>query len=81
MHEVLEALHLGEISVDINTKAFTSYKHDSACAYTERTFQYIGGEPVLIRQEEAEYDVERDKVVTTIHERIDGELRTVEVEE
>lgn len=36
---------------------------------------------MLIRQEEAEYDVERDKVVTTIHERIDGELRTVEVEE
>lgn len=81
LDDTLEALHLGEISVDAKTKTFTSYCPDSVSAYTERTFQYIDGAPVLIRQEEADYDVERDKVVTTIQERIDGELRTVEVRE
>jgi hypothetical protein len=75
LDDTLEALHLGEISVDAKTKTFTSYCPDSVVAYTERTFQYIDGAPVLIRQEEADYDVERDKVVTTIQERIDGELR------
>lgn len=81
LDDTLEALHLGEITVDAKTKTFTSYYADSVVAYTERTFQYIDGAPVLIRQEEADYDVERDKVVTTIQERIDGELRTVEVRE
>ncbi len=81
LDEALEALHLGEIIVDARAKTFTSYCPDSVSSYTERTFQYIDGAPVLIRQEEAVYDVERDKVVTTIQERIEGELKVVEVRE
>ena len=81
LDEALEALHLGEIIVDARAKTFTSYYADSASDYIERTFQYIDGAPVLIRQEEAVYNVERDKVVTTIQERIDGELKVVEVRE
>ena len=81
LDEALEALHLGEIAVDAKAKTFTSYYADSAVAYTDRTFQYIDGAPVLVRQEEAVYNRDRDKVVTTIQERIDGELKTVEVRE
>lgn len=81
LDEALEALHLGEISVDARAKTFTSYCPDSVSAYTERTFQYIDGAPVLIRQKDAVYDVERDKVVTTIQERIEGEMKVVEVRE
>ena len=81
LDEALEALHLGEIIVDARAKTFTSYCPDSVSSYTERTFQYIDGAPVLIRQEEAVYNVERDKVVTTIQERIEGELKVVEVRE
>ncbi len=81
LDEALEALHLGEIIVDAKAKNFTSYYPDSVSAYTERTFQYIDGAPVLVRQEEAIYDVERDKVVVTIQERIEGEMKVVEVRE
>ena len=81
LDEALEALHLGEIIVDAKTETFISYYADSVSSYTERTFQYIDGAPVLIRQEEAVYDVERDKVVVTIQERIEGEMEVVEVRE